>query len=66
MKGDIVRGICARVERKLDGKGRLNLPGDFREAAGFEPDDRVDITLAEINGQKAIIITRKEAKERYG
>lgn len=29
---------AVRVTRKLDGKGRLILPGDFREAAGFAPD----------------------------
>lgn len=38
----------AKVTRKLDGKGRLNLPGDFREAAGFAPDEPVEITLASI------------------
>lgn len=59
----------AKVTRKLDGKGRLNLPGDFREAAGFAPDEPVEITLASIRdapGQEktVFIITRKE--DAYG
>lgn len=31
----LYEGGLFKVSRKLDGKGRLQLPGDFREAVGF-------------------------------
>lgn len=31
----LYEGGLLKVVRKLDGKGRLQLPGDFREAVGF-------------------------------
>lgn len=34
-----------KVTRNLDGKGRLILPRDFREAAGFEPDQRLSLSI---------------------
>lgn len=60
-----VSSTYVQVTRKLDGKGRLNLPGDLREAAGFAPDEQVEVTLASIvdapgKKKKAFIITRKE------
>lgn len=36
-------GRIFRVTRKLDGKGRLQLPADFREAVRFAPDEEVEI-----------------------
>lgn len=63
MTGDIIKGICAQVNRKLDGKGRLILPGDFREAAGFTPNEEVEVTLAKIAGKTALIVMKKEEKQ---
>ena len=57
---------AVRVTRKLDGKGRLILPGDFREAAGFAPDEPVEVALTVINGKQAFVITKKELKEWQG
>lgn len=52
-----------KVTRRLD-KGRLNLPGDFREAAGFVPDQVVNVAVAELEGEKVFIISkRKEDSE---
>lgn len=60
-----LNSVFAKVTRRLDGKGRLNLPGDFREAAGFAPDEQVDVILAGIRDapgkeKKVFIIARKE------
>lgn len=51
-----------KVTRKLDGKGRLQLPGDFREAVGFSPDEVVEVSAVKLieSNQVALIITRKE------
>lgn len=49
-----------KVTRNLDGKGRLILPRDFREAAGFEPDQKVNVALADFKGEKVFIISKKE------
>jgi len=57
---------AVRVTRKLDGKGRLILPGDFREAAGFAPDEPVEVALTVINGKQAFVITKKELKKWQG
>lgn len=35
----LYEGGLFKVSRKLDGKGRLQLPGDFREAVGFALDE---------------------------
>lgn len=35
----LYEGGLLKVVRKLDGKGRLQLPGDFREAVGFALDE---------------------------
>lgn len=51
-----------KVTRNLDGKGRLNLPGNFREAAGFAPDEPVEVALTVIDGKQAFVITKKELK----
>lgn len=51
-----------KVTRKLDGKGRLILPGDFREAAGFAADESVEVALMAIEGKQAFVITKKELK----
>lgn len=60
---EIVRGFYTAVTRRLDGKGRLMLPGDLREAAGFAPDEPVEVGLIRISesGKPAFIITEKEA-----
>ncbi len=52
-----------KVTRKLDGKGRLILPGDFREAAGFAADEQVEVALMAIEGKRAFVITKKEQEE---
>ncbi len=52
-----------KVTRNLDGKGRLILPRDFREAAGFEPDQKVNVALADFEGEKVFIISKKEESE---
>lgn len=57
---------AVRVTRKLDGKGRLILPGDFREAAGFAPDEQVEVALTVIDGKQAFVITKKELKKWQG
>lgn len=59
---------AVRVTRKLDGKGRLILPGDFREAAGFAPDEQVEVEVAltVIDGKQAFVITKKELKKWQG
>lgn len=51
-----------KVTRKLDGKGRLQLPRDFREAVGFSPDEVVEVSAVKLieRNQVALIITRKE------
>lgn len=56
-------GDVFRVTRKLDGKGRLQLPGDFREAVGFAPDEVVEISAIRLmeQGIPALMITRKES-----
>lgn len=55
-----------KVTRKLDGKGRLILPGDFREAAGFAADEPVEVALKVIDGKQAFVITKKELKKWQG
>ena len=53
-----------KVTRNLDGKGRLNLPGNFREAAGFAPDELVEVALTVIDGKQTFIITKREEKAK--
>lgn len=61
-----IKNTAVTLRRNLDGKGRLMLPGELREAAGFRPDEPVEIRLAQIeqvgkNGyETAFIITRQE------
>ena len=54
------------VSRKLDGKGRLQLPGDFREAVGFALDEEVEIAAVMLKDSKkaALMITRKEGNTK--
>lgn len=47
----------AKLIRNLDGKGRLFLPGNFREAAGFAPDEAVEVELVEVGGRAGFLIT---------
>lgn len=59
-------GRIFKVIRKLDGKGRLQLPADFREAVGFAPDEEVEIAavmLMERNKAALMITSRKEGAE---
>ncbi|MDD2960071.1 MAG: MraZ N-terminal domain containing protein [Lachnospiraceae bacterium] len=58
-------GDILKVTRRLDGKGRLSLPTDFREALGFAPDEEVEVSAIRLveRNQLAFIITRKEGKE---
>ncbi|MCI8712478.1 MAG: hypothetical protein HFH23_09400 [Ruminococcus sp.] len=51
----------ARVKRRLDGKRRLILPPNFCESAGFAPDERVEVTLANVGGTPGFIITKAGA-----
>ena len=55
-------GGLFKVSRKLDGKGRLQLPADFREAVGFALDEEVEISAVMLRDSKkaALVITRKE------
>ena len=61
-----IKNTTVSLRRNLDGKGRLMLPGELREAAGFRPDQPVTIRLVQIeeigkNGHEtAFIITRQE------
>lgn len=50
------------LTRKLDGKGRLILPGDLREAIGLEADDTVEVTAVHLTERNidGILITKKE------
>lgn len=52
------------VPRKLDGKGRLILPGNFREAADFTPDQEVNVSLAYIEGEKVFIIAKRKEEPK--
>ena len=52
-----------KVTRR-DGKGRLILPRDFREAAGFEPDQRVSVALADLEGEKVFIIAKRKEEPK--
>lgn len=54
-----------KLTRRLDGKGRLSLPLDFREALGFSPDEEVEVSAIRLveRNQLAFIITRKEQVE---
>ena len=56
------KGAILSVTRKLDGKGRVSLPVDFREAIGFALDEEVDVSAIYLadSRQEAILITRKE------
>ena len=60
----LYEGGLFKVSRKLDGKGRLQLPGDFREAVGFALDEEVEIAAVMLKDSKkaALMITRKEGK----
>ena len=53
-----------KVTRKLDGKGRLILPGDFREAAGFTADQEVSVALADFEGEKVFIIAKRKEEPK--
>ena len=53
-----------KVTRNLDGKGRLILPRDFREAAGFEPDQKVNVALADFKGEKVFIIAKRKEEPK--
>lgn len=55
-----------KVTRRLDGKGRLILPGDFREAAGFSAYEQVDVMLTVVDGKQAFVITKKELEKWQG
>lgn len=54
---EIIKNAYAKVNRNLDGKGRLILPRDLREAAGWMPDEPVEVGLIEINGKAGLLIT---------
>lgn len=49
-----------KVIRNLDGKGRLILPSDFREAVGFAANEPVEVALMTIEGKQAFVITKRE------
>ena len=62
----LYEGGLFKVSRKLDGKGRLQLPGDFREAVGFALDEEVEIAAVMLKDSKkaALRITRKEGNTK--
>ena len=45
---EIIRNGKAKLNRTLDGKGRVILPGDLRESAHFAPDEPVAVSLITI------------------
>lgn len=51
-----IESAYAKVNRNLDGKGRLILPKDLREAAGWMPDEPVEVGLVKVGGRKAMLI----------
>ena len=51
-----------KVTRRLD-KGRLSLPRDFREAAGFDP-FQVSVALADFEGEKVFIIAKRKEEPK--
>ncbi len=53
-----------KVTRKLDGKGRLSLPGDFREAASFTANQEVNVALADFEGEKVFIIAKRKEEPK--
>lgn len=48
----LYEGGLFKVSRKLDGKGRLQLPGDFMEAVGFALDEEVEIAAVMLKDGK--------------
>lgn len=62
----LYEGGLFKVSCKLDGKGRLQLPGDFREAVGFALDEEVEIAAVMLKDSKkaALMITRKEGNTK--
>lgn len=54
---ETIKPASVGVLRNLDGKGRVMLPKDFREAADFDPDEFVAIELVEIDGKVGFLIT---------
>ena len=62
----LYEGGLFKVYRRLDGKGRLQLPGDFREAVGFALDEEVEISAVMLKDIKkaALMITRKEGNTK--
>ncbi len=52
-----------KVTRRLD-KGRLSLPRDFREAAGFDPFQEVSVSLADLEGEKVFIIAKRKEEPK--
>lgn len=53
----LYEGGLFKVSRKLDGKGRLQLPGDFREAVGFALDEEVEIAAVMLKDSKKAALT---------
>lgn len=62
----LYEGGLFKVSHKLDGKGRLQLPGDFREAVGFALDEEVEVAAVMLKDSKkaALMITRKEGNTK--
>ena len=65
---EVINSAQAKLNRTLDGKGRVILPGDLRESAHFAPDEPVTvslITIREFDGMQlrketqAFLITRQ-------
>ena len=52
-----------KVTRRLD-KGRLSLPGDFREAASFTANQEVNVALADFEGEKVFIIAKRKEEPK--
>lgn len=54
---------AVKVTRKLDGKGRLILPGDFRDAAGFAPDERWRWRLQLLTVNRPLLLQGRRQKQ---
>lgn len=54
------QGTILSVKRKLDGNGRLQIPGDFREAVGFAPNESVTVSAVKLmeDGTVALLIKK--------
>lgn len=58
-----INAAYAKVNRCLDGKGRLIIPRDLREAAGWMPDEPVEVGLISLDHNKIGMLIMPAFKE---